>query len=399
MLDKFLSDLFSPDTFKSVMPSMDGGGMGGGMMGGSGLGGIFGGADKGIMDRMGGGGGLDPASGGTVGDVMARDQLLDRLTNSNVLSPDGGSAAPVDVPMPRPRPMEAPPLVGGGSPPVAPAAPSGGGDVFSRLAGYFNAGGGAPAPTAPVGSAPAPQQQGQNSLIGRLFGMSPGTDRNVRSSLAGGMSGGDPAFGGGAFMRGMSGSMAGSLNSEKQGRTEEAAAKAAGQTQANFNRQQADREKRTGAYSRLSGVRADKTATGGPTGKAWNKPGNEKWKDAQKLIIDKERALRSNINPLAPKAERDAQTAAIEADLERFKQDTLRQYGLSGGGTETNAPAGAGGPKPTPMSSKEATDKGLYAKGTYDDPAAPESQEEFDALPPGTVFKNPSDGQLYTKKK
>lgn len=270
---------------------------------------------------------------------------------------------------------------------------------MQRLAGLLNGKGNIQASSSVADGVGTPQ--GNVSLLGRLAGLDPRTDRQIRSSLAGGFSGGNPAFAGGAFMKGAGGALSGGLASEKGDRAEDLALSDRDQKQANFERTATNAESRTDAMNKLYGAREKAARDGGRA--AWNKPTNERWKDAQKLIIDKQKSLYANINPLSPKPERDALKAAADKEFTKFKADTYKQYGLSEDGADLGggapAPSGAAPSTSKVVGDKEAKSKGLYAKGTYDDPAMPGSQEEFDALPAGTVFKNPADGRLMTKRK
>lgn len=307
------------------------------------------------------------------------------------------------VPLPQPRPDIENMLAGNrGATSGMPVAPADN-DIFAKLAGIFGRGGGG-------GGNPSTTSTGgdQVSLFGRLAGLSPAADKQFRASLAGGFAGGNPAFAGGALMRGASGALGGGLAQEKSQAKTDKANQDAAQKQANFERAQEDKEKTNEALRKLYGMRGDvmqqnansRAANAGRT--SWNKPASERWKDANRLIIDKEKQLKGSINPLLPKADRDKLEADVSAQLEDFKRKTFEQYGFDQNGKDM-APAmpRQGGAVPSSgkvVGDQEATDKGLYAKGTYDDPAEPASQEEFDALPAGTYFKNPKDGQIMRKR-
>lgn len=309
----------------------------------------------------------------------------------------------LDVPLPQARPDIESILAGtGGGKPMPGGdpmgAPSGGQDIMSKLAGMF----GGRQPSAPGGDTD------RVSNMGKLFGMTPAADRQFRSSLAGGFAGGNPAFGGGAFMRGAAGALGGGLKSEKQSHDDERTDAQNAQKQSNYERSQDDKEKTTEALRKLYGMRGDvmqqnatsRAANAGKT--SWSKPASERWKDANRLIIDKEKQLKGSINPMLPKADRDQLQGEADAQLEDFKRKTFEQYGFDQNGKDM-APAmpRQGGEVPSSgkvVGDKEATDAGLYAKGTFDDPAEPASQEEFNALPAGTIYRNPKDGQLYTKR-
>lgn len=410
MIDDFMRELFGPDTgggapatfgerFGGIRPPLFGDDPGPATFG----------------ERFGGGQAPHPEAAGL-------PDLLKRLMPGMV--PGGGGAAPMMSPgnrfeidpqdhMERPRVIEmsakarrpdAVPLpparpggdlmerLGGGSPgaplslappaPTNPAAPAAPPSLMARLRG-----GGSPPP---AGSDP------RGGLLARLTGMDPRSERRVLASLAGGMAGGNPAFSGGALMKGLSGGISGGLASDQQDRKEDKDASTAAQKQSNFERTQGDKEKTSEALRMLYRMRgevmktnADTHATNAETNagrKTWNKPAHERFKDAERLILDKEKALR---NPLAAKADRDA----AERELADYRKKVYRQYGFSDDGTKDIAP-GAGGKAATPstdkvVGDKEGEDAGLYAKGTYDDPATPTTQEEFDALEPGSVFINP----------
>lgn len=327
--------------------------------------------------------------------VETENAMLPPGARPTAFSPPGDG-----VPLPQPRPNIEAILngerggAGGGQLPsgAAPASPAP--SLLDRLFGN-----GAPA-------GPAARED-RTSAIGKLFGLSEKSDQRIRASLASGLSGGNPAFAGGAAMKGVSGALSGGLSQEMQQQKDEKAAGDSAQKQANFDRSQGEKEKTGEAMRKLYGDRgaalkenaATRAANGGKT--AWNKPASERWKDAQRLIIDKQKQLYGGL-PIAGKARQDAQTKA-DQELEKFRRDTYKAYGIDEDGNDLGGapmPRGGGAVPSTgkTVGDKEGTDTGLYPKGTYDDPAAPESQEEFDALPPGTVFKNPADGRLMTKR-
>lgn len=309
------------------------------------------------------------------------------------------------VPLPQPRPDIENILSGNrGAPagmPAASASSANNGDIFAKLAGLLGRGGGGGDP----GAAPVGGDQG--SLFARLAGLSPAADKQLRASLAGGFAGGNPAFAGGALMRGASGALGGGLSQEKQQAKTDRSTQDAAQKQANFERAQEDKEKTNEALRKLYGMRGDvmqqnansRAANAGRT--SWNKPASERWKDANRLIIDKEKQLKGAINPMLPKADRDKMEADVSAQLEDFKRKTFEQYGFDQNGKDMAPMPRQGGEVPSSgkvVGDKEATEQGLYPKGTYDDPVEPLTQEEFDALPAGTYFKNPKDGQIMRKR-
>lgn len=322
---------------------------------------------------------------------------------------DGGGA----VPLPRPRPS-------GAMGPADATAPPGGNPMAPNLGALLailrGGGGSGPSGPAPAG---APQDPGAmpredaQSIIGRLIGLDRSGEKRLRSSVASGFAGGNPAFAGGAFMKGASGGLSGGLKSDKEDDDADVASEDKAQKQANYERTQTDKEKTSEAIRKLYGDRGEAAKTSAaaraanPMGgrSSWNKPPHERYKDAMKLIQDERKAIFGQINPLGPKA--DVQMQRMEADkkLKEFTDRTLRTYGIDADGNEI-APvqqpqrgASAGVPSSKRViGDKEAMDKGLYPKGTFDDPAEPMSKEEFDALPAGTIFKNPADGRLMTKR-
>jgi hypothetical protein len=316
------------------------------------------------------------------------------------------------VPLPRERPDEAGPRAGDLNmerpAPMGPqggAAPPDAGGLFSRLAGLTGGGMTAPANT-------ASRDEGAKGLLSRLAGMDASGEKRLRSTLAGGFAGGNPAFAGGAFMKGASGGLTGGLKSDKEDSDAETTAADTKQKQSNFDRTQGDKEMTSAALRKLYGVRGDTMARDAQTRSerpastaktAWNKPAHERFKDAERLILDKEKTLKNALNPLAPKAERESAAAAAKQEMADYRKRVYKQYGFDENGNDTGAAPQSGGGGTVPSTDRVVGDQegkatGLYPKGTYDDPAAPESQEEFDALPAGTVFKNPADGRMMTKR-
>lgn len=314
---------------------------------------------------------------------------------------------PTDVPMPRARPDIEGILAGraaAGGPPMgapppggaAPPGPAGGGDIMARLAGMLR-----PQGVPPGGAAPS---EGAQGVLGRLIGMDASGEKRLRSTIAGGFAGGNPAFAGGAFMKGAGGGLSGGLKSDKEDTEAATAADDKAQKQANFDRAQTDKEATQAALRKLYGDRGTAAVTRanapGAGSKAWNKPAHERYKDAMKLIQDERKAIYGQISPIAPKAEREAAKADADKRLQDFTKRTLKTYGIDENGAETGPPPGGAAVVPTNkvVGDQEGKDAGLYPKGTYDDPAEPMSQEEFDALPAGTIFKNPADGRMMTKR-
>lgn len=310
-----------------------------------------------------------PAGGGMGGPAPVTTMLSAR---SAMPSPPMAN-----VPMPRPRPDVAGMLQGsgGGGAPVAPPAGGGTMDLAARLRHAIPGSSGGATPTSKL------------------------SDR-ILASLAGGFSGGNPAFAGGAFMQGAGGAISGGRKAGKEQNEADTAAKLASQKQANFERKQTDKERTSKALRGLYGARSTR-ALRGPR-KTWDKPVSERWKDAQKLILEKEKALGKNVPEigLTPR-ERAAREAENKAALDEFRRETYEKYGFDQNGVDIGSGAVPGAEVPsTPgvVGDKEAMDKGLYPKGTWDDPARPTTQEEFDALPRGTIFINPSDNRKLTKK-
>lgn len=327
-------------------------------------------------------------SGGVPGDSFA-----DRFgggPRQPMAGPAPGGMPMVNPPLPQPRPDIEGILNGdrGAAPPgAAPASGGAPGNIMARLLGNRS------------GSEMAPLTDGAG---GRDRGTGPDARiKRVLSALAGGMAGGNPAFKGGAFMKGMSGGLTGGLKSDKEEREAEAAADDKTQKQGNFDRTQLDKEKTSEALRKLYGERGAALLDGGGKGgkgAAWNKPPHERLKDAEKLIIDKQKSLYGQINPLAPKAERQAAQERADKELEGFKKKIYKGYGIDPDGNETSPsmPAGGGGKVPSATPSKGSG--GMRGGGSYDDPHVPTTQEEFDKVPPGGYFINPADGEIMRKK-
>jgi hypothetical protein len=267
----------------------------------------------------------------------------------------------VNPPLPRPRPPEAGPgasmMPPGGV--VPPTAAGGGNDpMFSRLAGLSRPGGGAG----------AGKDDGPNGIMGRLLGMDASREKRVRSAVAGGFAGANPAFAGGSLMKGLSGGLTGGLKSDKEDTEAATEAEDTAQKQANFNRTQTDKEATSDALRKLYGQRgaalvtaADARASGAGKG-AWNKPPHERYKDAMHLIQAERKAIYGQINPLAPKADQAAQRADADARLKAFTDKTLRTYGIDDNGNETSPTQGGRGTPSSPrsMGTQEGNQSGLY---------------------------------------
>lgn len=355
---------------------------------------------------------------------------------------NSGQAGPnmpmVNPPLPRPRPAEAPTAEMLGAPQGAPTdLSSSTGDMFARLAGRTGM-------TPP----PPPGKEDSRGVMARLLGLDATGEKRLRSTLAGGMAGGNPAFGAGAFMKGASGALTGGLKSDKEDTEAETAASDSKQKQANFNRTQTDKELTSEALRKLYGARAsaptrsasnafsyspgrgrdesgeevdgawktskldgsrefvpgmvltgknetssvadrkdadsearralqaeradalrrgdtrkvreldDKlknsevrrgldtartTAVGSGGRSAWNKPPHERLKDVERLMIDKEKQLRSGVNPIASKAERDAANIGIEKQMGDFRKRLYKQYGFDENGNEVKGATQSGG--------------------------------------------------------
>lgn len=51
-----------------------------------------------------------------------------------------------------------------------------------------------------------------------------------------------------------------------------------------------------------------------------------------------------------------------------------------------------------PTVAKSGASVSVLGQGTKEDPARPETKEQFDSMPSGAIYRNPSDGKLYRKK-
>jgi hypothetical protein len=194
-------------------------------------------------------------------------------------------------------------------------------------------------------------------------------------------------------MKGAGGAASGGLKSDKEDREEDATSAEREQKQGNFERVQGDKEKTTEALRKLYGDRGEvakknaDTRASNPSGRgnaAWNKPPHERYKDARKLIQDERKAIMGSLGIGANPAER----AAAQKQIEDFERKTLKQYGLDAEGNDTSVPSA------TPSAGKGT----MRGGGSYQDPHIPTTQEDFDRIPPGGFFINPSDGEILRKK-
>lgn len=312
------------------------------------------------------------------------------------------------IPLPQPRPDVESILAGqtpmNGAPPAAPTAPgtppAPNAGLLARLAGVTPSG----AQPANANGTAAPA----TGLMGKLAGMDASGEKRLRSSLAGGMSGANPAFAGGAIMNGLSGGLKGGLSSDKD--DQDQAIKLAGiNAKSSLGAATlADRQKRTDALTKLYDARTTATVNGKPNN-SWNKPPSERWKDAQNLIINKQKQLQNAINPLAPKAAQDQQRQAAQQELQDFKNSTYHAYGFDKDGNDISGANSSGKPA-TPSTAKtvgdkEGEDSGLYepkgkmvGSGSTDDPYTPQTSDDFDKIKPGEIFVNPADGKTMRKR-
>ncbi len=76
----------------------------------------------------------------------------------------------------------------------------------------------------------------------------------------------------------------------------------------------------------------------------------------------------------------------------------LEELTTGKGGTAKGASGAATVLAPAPAVGVTKPVVGVLGQGTRDDPARPETAEQFDSMLPGTIYKNPKDGQLYRKK-
>lgn len=82
----------------------------------------------------------------------------------------------------------------------------------------------------------------------------------------------------------------------------------------------------------------------------------------------------------------------LERDYAKLKQDNYRIHGVGPNG-EDLAPRGKA-PGTTSISPNRPQKS---AMGTREDPHEPKSPQDFDAIQPGQVFRDPGDGKLYEK--
>lgn len=237
------------------------------------------------------------------------------------------------------------------------------------------------APGATPGAAPAGDAKAQ--MMKKIF-----------SSLAGGFSGADKRFGGGALMNGIGGSLTGGLKSDQQDR-ENTRQDSEDERKANneaarlgISREALDERKKTGeALRKLYGDRGTAAINGRPSA-AWNKPPHERYKDAQKLVQDQEKIINGRTNPYRGPEGRQKWEAEKKGELDSFKKNTYKMYGIDAEGKDTGPPADVPGNGSTPRPGGGAK---LLGTGTEKDPYQPQTQEDFDALPAGAIFRNPAD--------
>lgn len=279
------------------------------------------------------------------------------------------------VPLPRPRPMEAgpggsdlnmtpPPRINPMPPPAAASMPPP--DLLTRLSGRNM-------PTdmtmpGTVGSGGGGDAQG---LMSRLMGLDQGGEKRLRSSIAGGFAGANTAFGGGSLMKGIGGGISGGLASDKDDEAKGLAAEDRTVKQANFNRQQDDKELTSDALRKLYGARGSALETNATTkanapvkNAAWNKPPHERYKDAMHLIQQERKAIYGQINPLTSKADQAAAKAEADKQLEEFKQRTFKTYGIDQNGNETTPSQGGTPSTKNAVGTKEGEESGIYESGS-----------------------------------
>jgi hypothetical protein len=194
-------------------------------------------------------------------------------------------------------------------------------------------------------------------------------------------------------MKGASGGLGGGLKSDKDDRDEDSTQAHRDQQQANFDRTATDREKNSESLRKLYGQRgsaietnaATRAANPPGTSKAWNKPAHERFKDAERLILDKEKQLDRRLDSAFGK-KRDEQKGINEKELSEYKARTYKKYGLDENGDEL--------PNASPSPGKGT----MRGGGSYQDPHIPTSQEDFDKIPEGGFFVNPADGEILRKK-
>ena len=333
---------------------------------------------------------------------------------------DGGALSPMaptrdllgggeTMPMPRARPpaldlefMDNPAAI----PPTAQPR-SGPMDIGQRL-------GGGPTAQAPMGVPPGggggPMPGGEPSVEDRLGG---GGMKRIMSALAAGMAGGNPAFAGGALMKGLSGGLAGSLKSDKDDLETDTATEERNLKQGNFERVQGERELDSAARRKLYGKHGEyyeaaaKNAAegggrrGGRAGSAaWNKPAHERFKDAQNLILKKNKDIDGSLNVLGmPKAERDAAVARAKAEKEAFKRETYQRYGLNEDGSDVAPPRAEVPSTNRVVGDREASERGLYEPdGSEAHPHRPRTEKDFAKIPVGEIYINPRDGRLLRRR-
>lgn len=328
----------------------------------------------------------------------------------------GGPPPMMDVPMPLPRPTNpmmpspmmpppAPPMDSGGDLPFG-AEPTAGPmpDVLSRMAGLA----GTPrAMMMPGGGGEGGEAAPPQSILERMAGTIAG--KRFQTALAAGLAGGNPQFRAGAFAKGMGSAMAGGLKSDKD---DDDASERADETEYKrgqdakkmglAERGMTEREK-TGATIRdLHGARTKAVTEGKPLrgNAAWNKPPHERFKDAEKLILEKSKELRGRIPAFGQPAAIAAARAEVDKEISAYKEKVYRRYGFDTDGNDIAPQSRTETPSTDRVvGDREAKSRGLYeGGGTFDEPHAPQTREDFDAIPPGAYFINPADGRTMVKR-
>lgn len=245
-------------------------------------------------------------------------------------APGGGGYSGYGMP---PPPSGTPP---GAMPPGAP----GGGDAML------------PPGAGPTEGRAPPGVPGGGGFMDRLSGMvnDPKFRRNFGASIAGGMAGGNPAFKGGAFMKGLSGGLSGGQKADKQFLDEEVAKQERTQKQSNWESEQADKKLSNEALNKLRGAQAGAYEKGtigaGGRGAAWNKPPMQNVLDLQRAIKDVEARKNGIIN--LPRDQRAEAAKKIDAELAPLRQllkENYKQLGMDENGNPVQ-PQGGGGPQP-----------------------------------------------------
>ncbi len=263
-------------------------------------------------------------------------------------------------------------------PQAAPKAGMAPADLLRLLSG---GGGGAMAKAAP--RAEGAEEEGLLDILG---------GKGFRSSLAGGLSDGDRRFKGGAFSRGFGRALAGGLKSE---RDDEASSIKADETEYKrgqdarklaLDERRVSNSEKTGAAQRtLYGARTKAVSEDRPS-TAWNKPAGERWKDAQKLIMDFNEQVDRAAKLAGSGQDPEAQRSQARALKDQFKRNTLQKYGFDDNGKELSS------------SDKVMGDHKAGAMGlTFDDPHTPANMDDFAKIKTGQYYINPADGEVYIK--